>query len=97
MQRCVCVCVCLCCCVFLCAGRDGHAHAAVEWPGAASDCPPPLLPPCCCQRLCPKVFDEKTPLDDDAKPSEFMGKGLQDKLNWMKVRACAEPDMVGAG
>jgi hypothetical protein len=32
-----------------------------------------------------QVFNEKTPLDDDAKPQDSMGKGLQDKLNWMKV------------
>jgi hypothetical protein len=33
------------------------------------------------------VFNEKTPLDDDAKPQDSMSKGLTDKLNWMKVRA----------
>jgi len=32
-----------------------------------------------------QVFDEKTPLDDDAKPSESMQGGPHDKLNWMKV------------
>jgi hypothetical protein len=36
-----------------------------------------------------QVFNEKTPLDDDAKPQDSMGKGLQDKLNWMKVRGTA--------
>jgi hypothetical protein len=32
-----------------------------------------------------QVFNEKTPLDDDAKPQDSMAKSLQDKLNWMKV------------
>lgn len=36
--------------------------------------------------VCAQVFNEKTPLDDDAKPQDSMSKGLQDKLNWMKVR-----------
>lgn len=31
-----------------------------------------------------KVFNEKTPLDDDAKPSEMFG-GPFNKLNWMKA------------
>lgn len=30
------------------------------------------------------MFNEKTPLDDNAKPQEFVSKTLQDKLNWMK-------------
>jgi granule-bound starch synthase len=32
-----------------------------------------------------QVFNEKTPLDDDAKPSESMQGGPHDKLNWMKA------------
>lgn len=36
----------------------------------------------------PQVFNEKTPLDDDAKPSESMQGGPHDKLNWMKVSSC---------
>jgi hypothetical protein len=36
-----------------------------------------------------QVFDEKNPLDDDEKPSEAIGGGLKEKLNWMKVRTDA--------
>lgn len=42
-----------------------------------------------CGSLSTQVFNEKTPLDDDAKPSDSMSKGLTDKLNWMKVRSQA--------
>lgn len=33
---------------------------------------------------CVQVFDERSPLDDDEKPSDTLG-GPFNKLNWMKV------------
>lgn len=49
----------------------------------------------CCGSLSTQVFNEKTPLDDDAKPQDSMSKGLTDKLNWMKVRSQAACQHTG--
>ncbi len=43
---------------------------------------------CLCSLVDVQVFDERTPLDDDAKPTDIMG-GPFNKLNWMKVMALA--------
>eukprot|EP00879_Flechtneria_rotunda_P005623 GHRR01005919.1.p1 GENE.GHRR01005919.1~~GHRR01005919.1.p1 ORF type:complete len:346 (+),score=92.63 GHRR01005919.1:2153-3190(+) len=40
-----------------------------------------------------KVFDEKSPLDDDAKPTDIMG-GPFDKLNWMKAGILASDKVL---
>jgi granule-bound starch synthase len=57
------------------------------WPESFKDM---ALPPASLEKLgfkdgYNKVFNEKTPLDDDAKPQDSMAKSLQDKLNWMKA------------
>jgi granule-bound starch synthase len=57
------------------------------WPESFKDM---ALPPASLDKLgfkdgYSKVFNEKTPLDDDAKPSESMQGGPHDKLNWMKA------------
>ncbi len=48
-----------------------------------------MLQPSCMPlaRVCvhSKVFDEKSPLDDDEKPADSAKGGLHNKLNWMKA------------